>query len=209
MEFNDLRNDYRIGYIDDLSVPEDPLAWFTDWMQQAIDAGIPDPNAMVLSTVGTSQKPSSRIVLLKGLEKGSFIFYTNYESRKGLEINSNPFACLLFYWPLLERQIRVEGMITKAEETLSDEYFLSRPAESRIAALISPQSKPIGTRLELEELFTSYSPNADNLVRPSFWGGFYLKPESYEFWQGRPNRLHDRIHYENKNGSWIHQRLAP
>ena len=190
-----------------------PIEQFKQWMQESIESQIPEPTAMNLATVNEQGRPTSRIVLLKGIELGGFVFYTNYESRKGKELARNPYACLNFHWVEMERQVRIEGKVEKVPAEVSDKYFHSRPRGSRIGAHVSEQSKAIPGREVLErryeELVEKYGEEKP-VERPSHWGGYVLKPEAVEFWQGRPSRLHDRILYElQADGSWSKKRLSP
>lgn len=211
MDLRNLRKEYVQGEINDFIIPDEPISWFEEWFREASQSGEPEPSAMVLSTVSGDLKPSSRIVLLKEVDKRGFVFFTNYNSRKGLQIIRNNNVALNFFWPLTERQVRVEGVVEKVSDADSDFYFLSRPVESRINAIISPQSEKISSRqeLELKRDKILYETDTENLLRPSHWGGYRLKPELVEFWQGRPGRLHDRIQYLLKDNEWIISRLAP
>lgn len=204
------RIQYDRGILAENHLHENPLNQFQIWMQEAITAGVAEPNAMDLSTVQDG-RPSSRIVLLKGVEPGGFVFYTNYDSRKGREIALSPFASLNFFWSLQARQIRIEGRIEKVSPEDSDAYFASRPRESQIGAWASAQSSVLKSRAELEErnaeLEKSYA--GKNIPRPPHWGGYLLRPDRIEFWQGRPNRLHDRFLYEDAPGGWMVFRLSP
>ncbi|MFM2146570.1 MAG: hypothetical protein RL732_1406 [Bacteroidota bacterium] len=190
----------------------DPFHLFGLWWQEAIHAEIEEVNAMTLATASPAGVPSARIVLLKGYDERGFVFFTNYESFKGQELQENPRACLVFFWKELERQVRITGLAGKVSPEESDDYFHSRPEASRIGAWVSPQSQVIPGREWLEkreaELIESFSNG--NLARPPHWGGYRVKPVSIEFWQGRPNRLHDRLYYQlEDNGSWKLERLAP
>jgi len=190
----------------------DPLREFERWFEEAVKAEVPDPNAMVVATISQTGKPSARVVLLRGLEKNGLVFYTNYRSRKGVEIMGNPNVAAVFFWNELDRQIRIEGKVEKLSSQESDGYFHLRPRDSQIAAWASKQSAVISGRAELDKIFMEYQQKfAGQLVpRPDDWGGFRIIPISYEFWQGRPNRLHDRILYERDNGGkWGIKRLAP
>jgi len=183
------------------------------WISEAADAELPEPAAMALSTVGNDMKPSSRIVLFKGMDKRGIFFFSNYESRKGRELEQNPMASAVFFWPAFERQLRLEGLVSKLEPDESDAYFDSRPLASRISAIISPQSRPIPGRAFIESLAEKFSTemlrDAIILKRPENWGGYVLKPSAIEFWQGGPGRMHDRILYESSAKGWIISRLAP
>ena len=202
---------YSFSELSKKEVDIDPFKQFGKWLDEAIEAKVNEATAMVLSTVSSDFKPSSRIVLLKGISDNGFIFYTNYQSKKGNELAYNNHASLLFFWPELERQVRVEGMVKKVSEEQSDEYFKKRPDESKIGAIISPQSQIIPNRNFLlekkQELKKSIMQN--KFVRPNYWGGYVLSPNLFEFWQGRPNRLNDRIQYSYENNEWKIDRLAP
>jgi pyridoxamine 5'-phosphate oxidase len=205
-----LRNEYLQGELDIENVLPNPLQQFGIWMDQAILAEIEEPTAMTLATVGADGSPSARMVLLKGYDAEGFIFYTNYESRKGQEIARNHRVALVLFWKELERQVRIEGTVFKTSGNQSDEYFNSRPPESQVSAIISPQSAVIPGREYLENLKKEYYKTfTGEHKRPHHWGGFHVVPEMIEFWQGRPNRLHDRIRYTRKGGEWIIERLAP
>jgi pyridoxamine 5'-phosphate oxidase len=209
---NDPTHQYNSDSIDVKTVDRDPLHLFQRWLDEAIAAGIHLPEAMTLATSTPEGKPSARLVLLKGADERGFVFYTNYNSMKARELDVNPQAALVFYWPQLERQVRVEGKVERTSTDESDAYFKTRPRESQIGALASPQSEVIPSRdmlqqrvRELEELYRDRE-----VERPAHWGGYRLQPERIEFWKGRPGRLHDRILYERqKDGSWHRFRLAP
>ena len=210
MDIAGIRRDYKLKQLDKTDVNPDPLVQFKAWFKEALDAKVMEPNAMNLSTIKASGKPSSRIVLLKDIEENGFVFYTNYESNKGQQLAREPFGALCFFWPELERQVRIEGKITKVSSAVSDQYFQSRPYESRIGAWASPQSKIISDRNILEKTFQLVKEKYNKVVpRPAHWGGYVLIPDTIEFWQGRENRLHDRMMYENKNNIWELNRLAP
>lgn len=207
----DIRIDYTKKTLDIIDVALDPIAQFKKWFQEAIDARVPEPNAMNLATVGPEGKPTARIVLLKGIEDTGFTFFTNYESRKGNNMTENPWVALTFFWSELERQVRIEGKAKKARAELSDKYFHSRPRTSQIGAWASPQSQVIDSRkslenrtVETEEVF-----QGKEVQRPQHWGGYLVVPQRVEFWQGRPSRLHDRILYNRENEKWKIERLAP
>jgi pyridoxamine 5'-phosphate oxidase len=208
IKLNELRKDYTKHRLNEVEVNDDPFQQFAAWLKDAQNSHIPEPNAMTLATCTTNGKPSARIVLLKEINTEGFIFYTNYESRKGKEIEENPQAALLFFWDVLERQVRIEGIIKKTDEATSDAYFDSRPLESRIGAIISAQSRIVESRKVLEELFEQKRKEG-NFKRPNHWGGYILIPDYFEFWQGRPNRIHDRIAYTKCEPTWLIQRLAP
>jgi pyridoxamine-phosphate oxidase len=208
----DLRKAYSKYSLDESSVQLDPLEQFRKWFNESIKAEVPEPNAMNLATVNEMGRPSSRIVLLKGIEEGGFVFYSNYLSKKGKDIENNPACALTFFWPELERQIRIEGVADRVDGTTSDNYFKSRPRGSRIGALASPQSSMIANRKILEERvlqIESKYKGVDDLPRPHQWGGYKVDPFLIEFWQGRADRLHDRIQYSKVDGKWQIHRLAP
>lgn len=209
----DLRKTYAQRSLSEADVLPDAIRQFRAWLDEALAAKLEEPTALTLSTVSAVGQPSSRVVLLKGLpDDAGFLFYTNYNSRKGQELSAQPLAALNFFWPGLERQVRVEGLVEKAPAELSTEYFQSRPRSSQIGAWASPQSQVIGSREELEARETEVAArfeNQDPLPRPPNWGGFILRPTLVEFWQGRPSRLHDRIVYELQHGAWQRRRLAP
>jgi pyridoxamine 5'-phosphate oxidase len=211
-DLENLRVNYTAAELSENSTKADPIKQFEVWFNEAQDAKIPEGNAMTLATATYDGRPSARIVLLKGFYDAGFIFYTNYLSRKGKEITKNPLGALTFFWPEMERQIRIEGTIEKISKEQSEKYFHSRPKDSQIGAVASPQSQEIADRDVIEkkwkELELEY---ADKEVpKPSFWGGYILKPRLIEFWQGRPSRLHDRILYKKiDNKNWKKVRLAP
>lgn len=207
-----LRKEYRLQSLLEKDVDGNPMKQFEKWWHEVTECGIDEANAMTLATCTREGKPSARIMLLKEFNKDGFVFFTNYESNKGKQLHANPFASLVFFWKELERQVRVEGRIEKISEEKSDEYFSKRPPESRIGAWSSPQSKVIKSRDLLEKNFTKFSKkfSLENIYRPPNWGGYILKPNLIEFWQGGPSRLHDRLQYiSNEKNSWIIERLAP
>lgn len=207
-----IRKDYRKATLDVSSVDLDPVIQFEKWFGEALQAEVTEPNAMNLATVNAHGRPSSRMVLLKGLEAKRFVFYTNYQSKKGKELENNPACALTFFWPELERQVRIEGIASRVNPEMSDVYFQSRPRESQIGAWASPQSVMIQSRAILEQRFQEMEKKfRDNTVlpRPHQWGGFQVEPFEIEFWQGGPGRLHDRIHYIKVDNSWSIYRLAP
>ncbi len=209
----DMRQKYGEVDLSPENVSPNPFQQFQDWFSVASESGILEPNAMTLASATSDGKPSARIVLLKGIDEKGFLFYTNYESRKGEELIENPQAALIFYWDTLHRQVRIEGKVEKASKKTSDAYFNKRPKGSQIGAWASPQSQVIESRAILENNKVSLNEeyaDQDHLPRPKHWGGFRVKPQRIEFWQGRNNRLHDRIVYEKqRNGRWKIFRLAP
>ncbi len=212
MTLADLRRDYTRAGLSEADADPDPIRQFAAWMRQALAALVPEPNAMTLATAGPDGRPSARTVLLKGFDAAGFTFHTNYDSRKGRELAANPHAALLFFWPELERQVRIEGTVARISEAESDDYFRTRPVGSRLSAWASRQSEPVADRAALErrmeELARQY-PDGD-VPRPPFWGGLRLRPETIEFWQGRPNRLHDRLCYRRvPPEEWQVERLSP
>lgn len=210
MNIADLRKDYKLASLDEGDVAALPLVQFEKWLQEAITAQLPEPNAMTLATVGEGGRPSTRIVLIKGIDERGPVWFTNYQSRKGRELAANPYAALQFHWVELERVVRMEGRVEKVSEADSDAYFASRPLDSRIGAWASPQSEVIGSRAVLVARAAEYSAKfLLNPPRPPHWGGYRLLPERIEFWQGRRSRLHDRIVYQLENGRWQTSRLAP
>ncbi len=207
-----LRREYLGERLDEATVDRDPFLQFEKWLEAAVKAELPDPHAMVIATASRTAKPSARVVLLRGFDRNGLVFYTNYSSRKGIEILSNPNASGVFLWKELDRQIRVESMVEKVTDMESDKYFQSRPRDNQIAAWASSQSQVIASREELDNLFKEFEKKFDGrpVPRPANWGGFRLKPVSYEFWQGRPSRLHDRILYTLVGqNNWQISRLAP
>ncbi|KQW37580.1 pyridoxamine 5'-phosphate oxidase [Rhizobacter sp. Root404] len=205
-----LRKSYERAELDESASLADPTAQFEHWLHQAIEAKLPEPNAMTLATVGANGRPSSRIVLIKGVDARGIAWYTNYDSRKGRELAAQPFAALQFHWVELERVVRIEGRVEKTSAEESDAYFATRPLDSRIGAWASPQSTVIDSRAVLvanaAKIGARYLMNPP---RPPHWGGYRLVPDTFEFWQGRPSRLHDRLRYRLVDGAWIRERLAP
>jgi len=207
----DIRREYSLQSLDENNIAENAVDQFTRWWNEAVNSEIPEVNAMTLATATKAGKPSARIVLLKGYDERGFIFFTNYDSGKGKELTQNPQAALVFFWKEIERQIRIEGEVEKIAAAESDEYFLSRPAGSRISAWASAQSQVITNRQILETSVERYATEFKNSIpRPPHWGGYRVMPWRFEFWQGRTNRLHDRLQYTKiADGSWKVDRLAP
>jgi pyridoxamine 5'-phosphate oxidase len=205
------RENYKLGSLRRRDLLEDPFAQFELWFSQAAEAGVPEPNAMTLSTVSPEGRPSSRVVLLKEMTKEGFVFYTNQQSRKGHEISANPYASLLFFWSILEQQVRIEGDVAMVDEEEADTYFRSRPSGSRLGAWVSEQSTVIPSRAWLDERLERFSKDFDQMEipRPPHWGGYLIKPTLFEFWQGRENRLHDRFIYLPHGDGWKIERLSP
>lgn len=206
-----LRREYLQKGLNETDTADNPVSQFSLWFNESLELGLLDANAMTLSTCTPDGKPSGRIVLLKSFDEKGFVFYTNYNSRKGIELISNPFASLLFYWEELSRQVRIEGTAEKLSSAESAEYFSTRPLESKLGAWASPQSSVISNRDELEKRYEELEKfYAEQVIpKPEHWGGFRIVPEKVEFWQGRPNRLHDRIMFYKENAGWIKKRLAP
>ena len=205
-----LRKNYTFGQLSETDVPANPLPLFKLWFDQAVRAESPEPNSMTLATANKAGNPSARIVLLKGADENGFSFFTNYESQKGKDLAVRPQAALLFHWHELERQVRIQGLVERVSAVESDEYFHSRPSASRIGAWASPQSSVIPNREFLEEAEKELKAEfGDAPPRPEHWGGYRLRPTEIEFWQGRPSRLHDRIHYKLNGSTWQVNRLAP
>ena len=207
------RKSYERDALDEHGIDRDPFQQFTIWYDEAVAAGLPEPEAMTLSTATLEGQPSARIVLLRGYDERGFCFFSNYSSQKGQELAANPYAAVTFHWVELERQVRIAGRVEKVTEAESDAYFQSRPSQSRIGAWSSPQSNVISSRDALEELFEKYQEqylDETAIPRPEHWGGYRVIPERIEFWQGRPNRLHDRLRFIRiDQGPWTLQRLAP
>lgn len=207
----DIRNEYSLRELSEEKIDNDPFAEFGVWMDEALNAKVNEPTAMTLSTVSGEGRPSSRVVLLKGYDREGFVFFTNYNSRKGRELAGNPFAAVNFFWPELERQVNISGRTSQVSAEESDEYFMSRPFTSRIGAWASNQSEKIDSRMSImmkaAKLLVKYA--SGNVPRPPHWGGFRIVPDRFEFWQGRESRLHDRICYELVNGEWLISRLSP
>jgi pyridoxamine 5'-phosphate oxidase len=211
MNIADLRKSYEKAELSESASNANPLLQFSKWLEEAISSEVPEPNAMTVATVGSDLRPSTRVVLIKGCDERGIVWYTNYASRKGQELAGNPFAALQFHWVELERVVRIEGVVEKVSDAESDAYFHSRPLDSRIGAWASPQSQVIEGRTVLVTNAAKYG--AQFLLqppRPPHWGGYRLKPERWEFWQGRKSRLHDRLRYTAQtDGGWLRERLAP
>ncbi|QEA11761.1 pyridoxamine 5'-phosphate oxidase [Comamonas flocculans] len=206
----DLHQSYERSALDEDACDRDPLRQFGLWLTQALDAGVADANAMTLATVGSDLRPSTRVVLIKGYDEHGIVFFTNYDSRKGQELAGNPYAALQFHWVPLERVVRIEGRVEQVSGAQSDEYFHSRPLDSRIGAWASPQSQVIADRALLEQRVAHYGAQFGSAPpRPPHWGGYRLQPDRWEFWQGRRSRLHDRLRYLPGAQGWTLQRLAP
>jgi pyridoxamine 5'-phosphate oxidase len=208
----EIRKEYSIASLDTTNVSNDPIDQFNKWFDEAIKAEVLEPNAMSLATVSNDNRPSCRIVLLKGIEENKFLFYTNYQSHKGKELENNPVCALTFFWPELERQVRIEGIAGRVAENKSIEYFQSRPLASQVGAWASPQSSIIQNRIILEDRVKQIEKRFEGnkvLPKPHQWGGYEVDPLLIEFWQGRESRLHDRLEYVKVDGSWKAHRLAP
>jgi len=210
-KLSEMRQEYEAGVLDETRMASDPLVVFNEWMEQAIAAGLLEPNAMTVATATADGKPSARVLLLKEVNGEGFVFFTNYQSRKGEELMANPYAALVFDWHTLQRQVRVEGEVEKLSPEASDDYFNSRPEGARVGAWVSPQSKVVQGREELNRLQEEQEKRfrEEPVYRPPHWGGFLVRPTAVEFWQGRPSRLHDRVVYHKTEGGWTKQRLAP
>ena len=206
-----LRQEYTRAGLREADAATDPVEQFGRWFDEALAAGLREPNAMTLATATADGLPSARVVLLKGFDERGFVFYTNYEGRKARELGENPHAALVFYWGELERQVRIEGRVARVPEEESDAYYASRPRGSRLGAWASEQSRPVGSRGKLEERLRELEAEHEGreVPRPPFWGGYRVEPEAVEFWQGRENRLHDRLVYRRAGGGWRLERLQP
>ena len=205
-----LRKSYERAELDENGSAADPLQQFERWLAEAIDAKLPEPNAMTLATVGGDLRPSTRIVLIKGYDARGIVWYTNYNSRKGQDLAGNPYAALQFHWVELERVVRIEGRVERVSDAESDAYFASRPLDSRIGAWASPQSEVISGRdVLVKNAAVQAARHLLSPPRPPHWGGFRLMPDRWEFWQGRKSRLHDRLRYRMESGAWVRERLAP
>lgn len=207
----ELRVDYQRGALDEVNADASPFALFQQWLDAAIAENLPEPNAMVVATAALDAKPSARVLLLRGADERGFVFFTNYASRKGKELKDNPFATLVFFWQPLHRQIRIEGRVERINAPESDAYFNSRPRGSQLSAAASPQSQVIPNREFLETRVAELdAKNSEHVLRPAQWGGYRVIPDVFEFWQGRENRLHDRLRYTRSlNNAWKMERLAP
>jgi len=211
VNISEIRKEYTSRTLNETDTGDEPVQFFQQWLNEAIENNVKEPTAMVISTVSAESRPSSRVVLLKGIENRGFVFFTNYLSRKGQDLATNHAAALLFFWPELERQVRIEGIVSKVSPADSDLYFQSRPIESRVGAIVSRQSSVIPDRATIEHEFNNKLLQLQHSVveRPSHWGGYFLMPDRIEFWQGRPGRLHDRLQFLLKSGNWSQERLSP
>ena len=206
----DLRKDYKLASLNESDVASSPLAQFDKWFKEALNAELPEPTAMTLATCDAQSRPSARMVLIKDFDERGFVFFTNYESHKGQDLTANNRAALLFFWPELERQIRIQGRVEKVSAADSEEYYRSRPLASRISAWASPQSQVLPSRTALEARVAAFeAEHGENPPRPAHWGGYRVVPQVMEFWHGRRDRLHDRIQYRLNNAVWKIERLAP
>jgi pyridoxamine 5'-phosphate oxidase len=211
MNIADLRKSYEKAELSESASHADPLKQFEQWLNEAISSEVPEPNAMTLATVGANLRPTTRVVLIKGFDARGIVWYTNYQSQKGQQLAGNPYAALQFHWVELERVVRIEGIVEKVSDEESDTYFHSRPLDSRIGAWASPQSEVIDSRTVLVTNAAKYG--AQFMLRPPrppHWGGYRLRPDTWQFWQGRKSRLHDRLRYSlQSDGGWLRERLAP
>lgn len=210
-DVSDLRKEYTRAGLTESDVAPDPTEQFRRWFDEALAANLHEPNAMTVATATPDGRPSARVVLLKGFDGRGFVFYTNYEGRKGRELEENPRASILFYWGELERQVRIEGTVSRVSDKESDAYYASRPRGSRLGAFASEQSRPVENRGVLEDRLKELEREYEgrDVPRPAFWGGYRVEPGAFEFWQGRENRLHDRISYRKVRGGWKIERLQP
>lgn len=211
MDLAALRKSYERNALDEAHAPDEPMVLFERWLRQALDAQLPEPNAMTLATVGSDGRPSTRVVLIKGYDARGIVWYTNYESRKARDLEHLPCAALQFHWVELERVVRIEGTVARTSAEESDAYYATRPLDSRLGAWASPQSRPIGSRAWLvAEAARAAARHGLHPPRPPHWGGYRLDPDRWEFWQGRASRLHDRLLYRrDAGGAWVRERLAP
>lgn len=210
MDLRGMRTSYESGELEEHVAAGAPLEQFTRWFDEAVRRGVPEPNAMTLATVGADNRPSTRIVLVKSFDERGIVWFTNYRSRKGRDLEDHPVAALQFHWVTLERVVRIEGTVGKVDDAESDEYFAQRPLDSRIGAWASPQSEVIASRAELVARATREAARHGlHPPRPPWWGGYRLVPDRWEFWQGRRSRLHDRLRYRLEDGRWVRERLAP
>jgi pyridoxamine 5'-phosphate oxidase len=212
MEIDSMRTEYGFRQLDEKDIGDDPLRFFGKWFEEALHSGCPEPNAMTLATTMEDGRASARTVLLKGFDERGFVFFTHYESRKGRELAATPWACLVFWWPPLERQARIEGCVEKTSPEESDAYFRSRPEGARLVTWVTSQSRPIPDREVLEVRMKDLAEHYRDreIPRPPHWGGYRVIPKIYEFWQGRPNRLHDRLRFRlGEDDCWILERLSP
>ena len=207
----DLRRDYKLKSLDQKDVYENPFEQFSIWFEEALNSNLPEPNAMILATASKEGKPSVRALLIKGFDENGFIFYSNYKIRKGKELEENNYASVLFFWPELERQIRLEGKVGKISKEESEKYFKTRPFKSKVGAWASNQSTVIENRFVIIKKFFKFliKFHSVDIPLPPYWGGYILKPDNFEFWQGRANRLHDRVRYRIEDSKWIIERLSP
>lgn len=209
-KLSDFRKSYELGELDEEHARDGPLALFQRWMDEAIGHDVSEPTAMTLATVGADNRPSTRVVLLKGCDARGMVWFTNYESRKGEELGRNPYAALQFHWVEMERVVRIEGRVEKTSEVESDDYYRTRPLDSRLGAWASPQSRVISTRAVLvANAAKAAVQHGLTPARPPHWGGYRLVPDRYEFWQGRRSRLHDRLRFRLEGSDWLRERLAP
>ena len=209
-DISQLRKSYERDELDEAAAAQEPLRQFEAWLQEAIAAKVPEPNAMTVATVGPDGRPSTRIVLVKGVDERGIVWYTNYDSRKGRELAVHPVAALQFHWVEMERVVRIEGPVERVSAEESDAYYQSRPLDSRLGAWASPQSQVIASRATLvANAAKAAAQHGLHPARPPHWGGFRLRPDAWEFWQGRSSRLHDRLRYRLEGGHWVRERLAP
>lgn len=211
MKYGDMRANYALGALDEAEVARDPIEQFAEWFEQARAASGREPNAMTVATVSPAGEPSARIVLLKHFDNNGFVFFSSYNSPKGIDLAQHPQIALLFYWPDSERQVRISGSVEKTSREESEQYFRGRPRGSQLAANIARQSQVIPGRPQLEAEMSEIEARFEgrDVVAPEEWGGFRVRPEVFEFWQGRPNRLHDRVRYRRDRSGWVIERLAP